>query len=58
MRLEPVPQMFPLIREELSEDVIEILIDLFALPDSEHCQDFRVPEATMCTLRIEIVPDR
>ena len=58
MRLEPVPEMFPLIREEFSEDVIEILIGSFASPDSEDRQDFRVPEAAMCTLRIEIVPDR
>ena len=26
--------------EELSQDVFEILIDLFASPGSEHCEDF------------------
>ena len=32
LRSEPVPELFPLTREELSEDVFEILIDLFASP--------------------------
>ena len=34
--------MFPLTGEELSEDVFEILIDLFASLGSEHCDDFSV----------------
>ena len=47
MRSEPVPELFPLFPltgEELSEDVFEILIDLFASPGSEHCQDSRGSE--------------
>ena len=32
LRSEPVPELFPLIGEELSEIVFEILIDLFASP--------------------------
>ena len=34
-----MPELFPLIGEKLSEDVFEILIDLFASPGSEHCED-------------------
>ena len=49
MRPEPVPELFPLTGEELSEVVIEILIDLFASPGSEHRQDSRVPEAHVYT---------
>ena len=30
LRSEPVPELFPLTGEELSENVFEILIDLFA----------------------------
>ena len=36
--------MFTLTGEELSEDVFEILIDLFASPGSEHCEDSSVSE--------------
>ena len=42
LRSEPVPELFPLTREELSENVFEILIDFFASPGSEHCEDSRV----------------
>ena len=35
-----MPELFPLTGEELSEDVFEILIDLFASLVSEHCEDF------------------
>ena len=42
LRSEPVPALFPLTGEELSEDVFEILIDLFASPGSEHCEDSRL----------------
>ena len=42
LRSEPVPELFPLTEEELSEDVFEILIDLFASPGSEHFEDLRV----------------
>ena len=39
LRSESVPEF-----EELSEVVFEILIDLFASPGSEHCEDSRVSE--------------
>ena len=39
LRSEPVSELFPLIGEELSENVFEILIDFFASPGSEHCED-------------------
>ena len=42
LRSEPVPELFPLTGEELSENVFEILIDLFASPGSEHCEDSRL----------------
>ena len=42
LRSEPVPELFPLTGEELSENVFEILIDLFASPGSEHGEDSRV----------------
>ena len=42
LRSEPVPELFPLTGEELSEKVFEILIDLFASLVSEHCEDPRV----------------
>ena len=42
LRSEPVPELFPLTGEELAEDVFEVLIELFASPGSEHCEDFRV----------------
>ena len=42
LRSEPVPELFPLTGEELTENVFEILIDLFASPESEHCEDSRV----------------
>ena len=41
VRLEPVPELFPLTGDELSEDLFEILIDLFTSPSSEHRQDSR-----------------
>ena len=44
MRSEPVPELFPVTGEELPEDVFEILIDLFASPGSEHCEDSRGSE--------------
>ena len=44
-----MPELFPLTGEELSEVVIEILIDLFASPGSEHRQDSRSPEAHVYT---------
>ena len=44
LRSKPVPELFPLTGEELSEDVFEILIDLFASPGSEHCEDSRGSE--------------
>ena len=40
LRSEPVPELLPPTGEELSEDVFEILIGLFASPGSEHCEDF------------------
>ena len=46
---ESVPELSPLTGEELSEEVSEILIDLFAPPGSEHRQDSRVPEAHVYT---------
>ena len=42
LRSELVPELFQLIGEELSEDVFEILIDLFAQPGSENFDDSRV----------------
>ena len=39
-----MPVLFPLTGEELTEDVKEILIDLFASPGSQHCEDSRVSE--------------
>ena len=48
-RPEPVPELFPLTREELSEDVIEILSGLFASLGSENRQHSRVQEAHVCT---------
>ena len=39
LRSEPVPELFPLTGKELSENVFKILIDLFASPGSEHCED-------------------
>ena len=36
LRSEPVPELFPLTGEELSGNVFEILIDLFASPEPEH----------------------
>ena len=44
-----MPELFPLTGEELSEDVFEILVDPFASPGSEHCDDSRVPEAHVYT---------
>ena len=41
-RSEPLPQLFPLTGEEMSEDVFEILIDLFASLVSAYCEDSRV----------------
>ena len=54
LRSEPVPELFPLTGEELSEDVFKIVIDLFASPGedsrgSEHCVDSRVLEAHVYT---------
>ena len=61
LRSESVPELFPLTGEGLSEDVFEILIDLFASPvsdycenshvsaGSEHCDDFRVPDVHVYT---------
>ena len=58
MKSESVPELFPLIGVECSEDVFEILIDLFASSGSErrqdsrgseHRQDSRVPEAYVYT---------
>ena len=46
MKSEPVPELFPVTGEELSEDVFEVLIDLFASPDSERCEDSHV--STYC----------
>ena len=34
LRTESVPELFPLTGEELSDDVFEILVDLFASPVS------------------------
>ena len=60
-RSEPDAELCPLTARELSEDVFEILIDLFASPGpehcedsrdsrgSEHCRDSRVPEACVYT---------
>ena len=42
LRSEPVPELFTLTGEELTERVFEILIDLFASPEPEHCEDSRV----------------
>ena len=39
LRSEPVQELFPLTGEELTENVFEILIDLFAPPEPEHCED-------------------
>ena len=61
LRSESVPELFPLTGEELSEDVFEILTNLFASlvsdycenshvsAGSEHCDDFRVLEAHVYT---------
>ena len=55
---EPVPELFPFTGRELSEDVFEMLIDLFASHGSEqrhdsrcseHRQDSHVPEARVHT---------
>ena len=55
---EPVPELFPFTGRELSEDVFEMLIDLFASHSSEqrhdsrcseHRQDSHVPEARVHT---------
>ena len=50
LRSEPVPELFPQIGEELSENVFEILIDLFASPGSEHCEDPRVSAGSFRTV--------
>ena len=42
LRSELVPELFPLTGEELTENIFEILIDLFASPEPEHCEDSRV----------------
>ena len=42
LRSEPVPELFPLTGEELTENVFEIMIDLFASLEPEHCEDSRV----------------
>ena len=42
LRSEPVSELFSLTGEELTENVSEILIDLFASPEPEHCEDSRV----------------
>ena len=39
LKSETVPELFPLTGEELTENVFEILIDLFASPEPEHCED-------------------
>ena len=49
LRSELVPELFPLTGEELTENVFEILIDLFASPEPEHCEGSRVPEAYVYT---------
>ena len=49
MRLEPVPELFPLTGAELSEDVIEILTDLFTSRGSELCQDSCASKDHVCT---------
>ena len=49
LRLEPVPDLFPLTGEELSDDIFEILVDLFESPVSEHCEGSRVLEAHVYT---------
>ena len=46
LRSEPVPELFPLTGKELTENVFEILIDLFASPEPEHCEDFRVSDGS------------
>ena len=46
MRQEPVPELFPVIGEEVSEETIETLIDLWASPSSEQLLDSRAPEPT------------
>ena len=38
LRSESVPELFPLTGEELSEDVFEILVDLFPSPVSNYCE--------------------
>ena len=48
MRSESVSELFPLTGEELSEDVFEMLINLFASPDSEHRQDSRGSQHRQC----------
>ena len=42
LRSEPVPELFPLTGQELTENVFEILIDFFSSPEPEHCEDPRV----------------
>ena len=42
LRSEPVPELFPLTGDDLTENVFEILIDLFASPEPQHCEDSRV----------------
>ena len=42
LRSESVPELFPLTGEELSEDVFEILVDLFASPVSNYCENSHV----------------
>ena len=50
MKSEPVPELFPLTGEELSEDVFEMLIDCFANPGPQDCcTDSRAPEARVYT---------
>ena len=59
---EPVPELFPFTGRELSEDVFEMLIDLFASHGSEQRHDSRVQSIVripmhpkpVCTLRTEI----
>ena len=67
LRSEPVPELFPLTGEELTENVFEILTDLFASPEPEHCEASRVSAGSeqcegsrvfrklTCTFRTEIV---
>ena len=56
LRSEPVPELFPLSGEELTENVFEILIDLFASPEPDNCEDsvYRMVQMVQNIVKISV----